>query len=85
MRAKLFGYFDDDTNIPTYDPGLDVVCPICDQPLTEPMRSTSFIDAADNRSYFIRVHRDCDELHPEILDEIVGMMLDAVHRSKESN
>jgi len=83
---KMFGYFDDDSNTPAYDPGFDMECPFCHKKLSEPMRSPSLMVPGDSRSYFYRVHRECDDRATEEEKQAIdSIIVDAVYRSWESN
>lgn len=58
------GYFDDAAQTaPTFDPGLDVPCPVCRKPLnTAPLRTISLCYQSlefRDRSYFYRLHSRC--------------------------
>jgi len=59
--VNLFGYFDDTSQTPAYDPGLDVICIYCRKKLELPVRSYSLMVPGNNRSYFYRVHRHCSD------------------------
>ncbi len=58
---KLIGYFEDFSDTPKYDPGLDVNCLICMKPLSLPLKTISVTKIKDLRSYFFRVHKNCWE------------------------
>ena len=72
---SLFGWFDNVTNKPTYDPGLLINCMVCEEPLDYParkIRTISFLTKA--RSYFYRIHEDCNT--DENQKKIEGLILD---------
>lgn len=56
-----FGWFDDLSQQPTFDPGLGVACPVCGNELSAEPRTTISVAAAENRtrSYFFRAHKRC--------------------------
>ncbi len=57
---SIFGYFDDPTQkLPVYDPGLTALCPHCLRVLDLPVMTISLMRVGSPRSYFYRVHRDC--------------------------
>ena len=80
---SIYGYFDDDSNIPAYDPGLEIDCPICGQPLCDPMKSPSFMVPGDSRSYFYRIHKGC--ANEQAMSEIEGVIVDAIFHARETN
>lgn len=60
QKPSIFGYFDHaEQTAPTFDPGLDALCPHCIQKLERPVRTISLLVPGDTRSFFYRVHRDC--------------------------
>lgn len=70
----LIGYFADNSDAPTFDPGPDVVCILCFTPLNHPIREivtssfSAFFDHAE-RSYFYRAHKDCYDQAERTKDE----------------
>jgi len=57
---SIFGYFDDPMQeTPAYDPGLAALCPHCLRSLDLPVMTISLMRVGSPRSYFYRVHRDC--------------------------
>lgn len=82
---SIYGYFDDTSNVPAVDPGLDIDCPICEMPLSEPMCSPSFMVEGDKRSYFYRAHRACYDSNPDLVSEIEGVIVDAIYKARETN
>lgn len=64
---KLFGYFmTAHSEKPEYDPGLNVPCLFCQNPLSNPMKSISIMREGSFRSWFYRCHKDCyDNLDSE--------------------
>ena len=60
----IYGWFDSaGQTVPAYDPPHDAECPYCGEPCTPTdVRTHSLlIEGADERSYFYRTHRTCDE------------------------
>lgn len=55
------GYFQSaQERVPTYDPGIEIDCPICHTPLKDEKISTiSLMREDDDRSYFYRLHTQC--------------------------
>jgi len=84
---KTFGYYDEPGQIePTYDPGLNVGCPVCGLPLERPLKTISLMLVGDNQSYFYRTHRACyDNLTPDEKMIYDGAIIDAVANSKNKN
>lgn len=78
MSDSIFGYFErPDQTKPTYDPGLDALCPHCLKKLEAPVRTMSLMLPGDNRSFFYRTHRACDEnATPEQVMEIESSLID---------
>jgi hypothetical protein len=73
LDTIAYGYFDSPGQTePVYDPGLEVLCPICSRVLSERPRTTiSTLRAGLARSLFYRVHRDCyDGVSEEVRDEL---------------
>lgn len=72
--TELIGYFESTREVPAYDPGLDVVCIVCNQTLTEPMKTHGFMADEGIRSYFVRTHAECapGELIGRLIDEVIG-------------
>ncbi|MPZ21784.1 MAG: hypothetical protein GEV06_28460 [Luteitalea sp.] len=61
MKIVHVGYFErpEDT-LPTFDPGMDVPCPICGDALSaRPRTSISVLPDSGARSLFFRAHRSC--------------------------
>ena len=82
MLPAHFGWYDRaDQAEPTHDPGLDVACPICNvrvgRHAVRPIRTVSLSDG--KRSYFYRVHRDCqDQASPDLVTDIESVAIDGV-------
>lgn len=85
--TKIFGYFDDETQTePAFDPGLNVLCPFCDKPLSHPMVTTSLMVPDDVRSYFYRAHKPCvDEAEPERVTAVDSLIIDAVYAARSAS
>jgi hypothetical protein len=83
----MFGYFDAPyQEIPAYDPGLGVDCPVCNRPLSRPVVTTSLMVPGDGRSYFYRMHKACRAgLTPEAETNIDSVLVDAVVAARNSN
>ena len=61
-RLIAVGYFTaPEQRTPAFDPGLDVPCPVCGEPLSngEPLREISLMPRGHARSYFYRLHKAC--------------------------
>ena len=58
---RLFGYFNDTSDTPAYDPGLDAICIYCREKLELPVRSYSLLVPGHDKCFFYRVHRHCGE------------------------
>ena len=59
-RKDIFGFFDDNSDTPTHDPGFNAICPVCAKVLSRPVKTISLIpDKIRTRSYFFRVHKSC--------------------------
>ncbi len=82
-----YGYFESPlSEVPDYDPGLDVDCPVCYRRLSRPMKTISVAVEGDNKSYFYRVHSRCFErLSPDGKSELDSFIIDAVMRTKRLN
>jgi hypothetical protein len=82
----IYGYFDDYGTVPTFDPGLDVNCPVCHKKLSDPMKTINLMLPGDKRSYFYRVHKPCwDNLTPEQQGDVDGLLLDPIIQTKNTN
>jgi hypothetical protein len=79
ISLKYFGYFDSETIKPTFDPGVNVNCPICNKRLQRPIQTISFLCKA--KSYFYRIHKKCANLESE--QKIESMIVDLLN--SESN
>jgi hypothetical protein len=75
--VSRLGFYDDACQErPRFDPGLKVSCPICDKPLSDPLRTISLLPQSSTRSYFYRVHRSCHEpLSPADIQALDDRML----------
>lgn len=57
---EYFGYFNDTSNNPAYDPMHDAPCLICHKPWSvDNVVTPSLMIPNDNKSYFYRVHKTC--------------------------
>lgn len=79
MTDSIFGYYESaDQTKPTFDPGLDALCPHCLKKLEVPVRTMSLMLPGDNRSFFYRTHRECDaRASPEQVEEIESSLIDS--------
>ncbi len=74
MGTELFGYFDNNSDTPTYDPGINVPCVLCFKSLNYPIEKivttsfSAFFDYAE-KSYFYRAHKSCYEEAEKTFDE----------------
>ncbi len=60
MDTGIFGYYErPDQTTPTFDPGMEALCPFCLRKLEPPVRTTSLMAIGDSRSFFYRAHRVC--------------------------
>lgn len=86
--ARIYGYFDDPaSDKPTYDPGLDVPCPMCGKMLISPVVTVSLmLYDADDRSYFYRMHKDChDALTEQQRTDLDSLLIDALGQARNVN
>lgn len=90
MDAKndlnLFGFFNDASDTPAYDPGLSVVCLYCRITLSRPLKTISLAVPGDSKSYFYRVHKNCYEqmeLNGET-EHYEGILIDNIFNENSS-
>jgi hypothetical protein len=78
-QKSIFGHFDEGSQtIPTYDPGMDVLCPVCLFQLYRPVVTTSLMKPGDDRSFFYRVHKHCSLIATDShISEIESSLIDA--------
>lgn len=71
IRKDIFGYFDNPlfSDVPSHDPGLETICPLCADKLKRPVKTISLMRENDPKSYFYRTHKSCYENASE--DEIM--------------
>ena len=75
---SIFGYYDSpEQTEPAYDPGFEIMCPICLQQLDSPVVTVSLLAAGDTKNYFYRMHKRCfgsasEEEIQQIEDTIVS-------------
>lgn len=84
---NIYGYFDEPGQTkPTFDPGLDVLCPVCLRKLYESLAaprpdtvgSVSVLGEHSSRCYFFRFHKKCwDAASPETQQRIECAVIDA--------
>ena len=75
ISINYFGYFDSVTTKPTFDPGIEVNCPICNNKLKRPMQTISFL--CGGKSYFYRIHKSCS--NPESEQKIESIIVDLLN------
>jgi hypothetical protein len=68
MTQPFYGFFEDTSDTPAYDPPHDAPCLFCGEPVTpDDVRShcLMYLSASyAKRSYFYRTHRTCAETDP---------------------
>lgn len=76
---SIFGFFDSAEQItPAFDPGMAALCPFCLIKLEVPLVTTSVFLPGDDRSFFYRAHKVCEnEATREQIGEIEGSLVDA--------
>ena len=81
LEPEFLGYFDDaNQTVPSYDPGLNVLCPVCLRDLCDPIKTISLMRWGDKRSYFFRIHKHCEG--PEA-DKIEWSIIDAAKEARD--
>lgn len=86
----IYGYYDSPTQTePVYDPGLNVDCPACGQPLNLPVTTISlalYDRQNGDRSYFYRAHKQCyDALDERQRGALDGLLIDAIASTRNTN
>lgn len=63
LKNPYLGYYEGAAPEPAYDPGIEIDCFLCMEPLeSKPRQTTSLVaENGGNRSYFYRVHKTCWE------------------------
>ena len=62
---------------PSHDPGMRAKCPVCHEPLSDPVKTISVMSIDGERSYFFRAHKMCWEgVGSEQRDIIEGSVID---------
>ena len=62
MNKKVFGWFEGHEETPSYDPGMEGLCPVCARQLDKPIKTISLMPEERNgKSYFFRSHKECWE------------------------
>jgi hypothetical protein len=96
VNKATFGYFSSpEQTVPEYDPGMDINCLVCGQPLrSAPVRTVSLLLVGDDpqdrsqwddRCYFYRLHQHCDNaLTPEQEAALDSVIIDAVGNAKRN-
>lgn len=76
--VSIFGFFTEPGQTKAvYDPGLDVLCPLCLQKLERPVKTISLLLPGDSRSFFYRTHKHCyDTATDEAVQEIESSLID---------
>lgn len=83
QRTGRIGYFSKpEQEKPTYDPGLDIKCLVCNKKLSMPIKTISFLVPNDQRSYFYRLHKICAT--EENQKRIEGPIVDAIYEIQET-
>lgn len=78
---NIFGYFNDLSDTPAFDPGLDVPCPICGKPLHTAPRKTISLWGEESVSHFYRVHKACYEgCEPEYITLVESVLIDNLNK-----
>jgi hypothetical protein len=86
MTAAIYGYFNDLSGTPAYDPGLGVDCPVCHTPLCLPLVTISLMLPGDTRSYFYRAHKGCySRLSADAQTELDSVLIDALAMARNTN
>lgn len=82
-----YGHFTDAAQTrPSYDPGLDIECPVCGKRLSPPLKTISLMLPGDERSYFYRTHKGCyDGLSEEGRTRVDGLLIDAIASARNVN
>lgn len=77
IRKDIFGWFDNLSDNPAHDPGLEGICLVCAKKLSKPVKTISLIKEGDNRSFFYRTHKDCYEsLEKEDITNLESSLID---------
>jgi hypothetical protein len=72
---RSIGYFDDpDQDEPTFDPGPDGICPVCNKLIGLKPRLCRNLMVSFQRSYFFSYHTECRDA--EKLDAIEARVVD---------
>lgn len=79
---SIYGYFTDATqDKPTFDPGLSVPCPFCDEIIMQPrgkeqpIQTIAFAMLGKDISYFYRAHKSCYEsASPEKIQQVESIV-----------
>lgn len=85
---SIYGYYTDYSQTqPVFDPGLDVLCPICGHTLkADDIRTISLAVPDDVKSYFYRVHKSCHEpLNEAQRAQVDGLLIDAIYSTRNTN
>ena len=84
IRKDIFGWFDNTSDTPAHDPGMNGLCPVCSKTLERPVKTISLMLDGDDKSYFFRVHKQCWEglsEHEKWLIE--SSLIDAIAEGKK--
>lgn len=89
----MVGYFDSaEQEEPTFDPGMDVPCPVCHkilrgQPVVTPsLLLWDYDSTKGDRSYFYRVHKACYQgLSEQAITALDSIIIDAAAAGKNVN
>lgn len=79
MNDMIFGFFESSKQVvPAFDPGLEVLCPLCERKLERPVVTISFMRPGIGHSYFYRLHKQCsDAADPAKITAIESAVIDA--------
>ncbi len=83
FRKDVYGWFDDPySEIPSHDPGIENgICPLCGTKLERPVMTTSFTIPGSEKSYFYRVHKECQmKASEEEISDIEGVVIDEISK-----
>lgn len=78
IPKSSIGYFDDKSDDPVYDPKQTAPCLICDRSWTADTVRTISVCGSNLRSYFFRVHRECADAKPELIEDIEHFIIETL-------
>ena len=84
MSNQFYGFLEDKSDTPVYEPPRDAPCPYCGEPITpDDVRTHTLMYAESSyakRSYFYRTHRTCDDKRTTE-NGMDGFVLDMIARN----